>query len=755
MLFTNYVTSAWRNILRYKLFSIINIMGLAIGLAAVMLIALFVRYETSYDSFWKNSDNIYRPHVKFEAMNNDPFEFARMATVQKSFLLKDFPEIENVARIMPRLPIPTLSLNNEVYEENIVLVDPETIEIFDFKLLAGNLKSSLQKNNYIILSETLAKKHFGENNPIGQTLSINFNLFERDYTVGAIIEDVPQNSMLDFSAMVLLDENDFANTGMLTNDIWPSSFTYILANSSFELEEFNNKMPNYIDRNFTIRLGISDDKKSDVISIESIALKDLHFKSYGEFETKPRNDQNTIYIYIAVSILILLIASINFMNLSTARATLRAKEIGLRKLAGAAKRMLIIQFLSESVIYAFTALLIGLVMVEISIPFYADIVNLPLNLEYTSIEVLAILLLPLIVGVLSGIYPAFILSGLRPVSILKSNQSASSNISNNFRNILVIIQFSISTVLFVSTAVIFYQLEHLSSKDLGFNKDKLLVLPVGNRDAITAHTESLINQGKELPDVENVATTGFTVASEGRGAAPFFSDQIDAENAPVISYRSIGYDFFKTYDIEIITGRTYDFLRSDERPSREAIRNGDGYIASIIFNKSALKPLGLETPEEAIGKIIYEPFGNVEEGLNFEYEIIGVIDDLNLNTLKTASQPEAYSIAPDNIQSITIRFKGDPAIIVNDIKAIWEDVIPSVPFSYDHVIDKLISQYLAEKGQMTMFAAFSGLAIFIACLGLFGLASFKNSRKSSMPLTPSSRVSNGPIGEPSRVAKNQ
>ena len=729
LLLANYIKSAWRNILRHKLFSIINIMGLAIGLAAVMLIALYVRYETSYDSFWKNADNIYRPHISYNMEGIDTVSFARMAAIQKSFLSKDFPEIKKITRIMPPFPSPTLSINNEIFEENVVLVDPEITDIFDFKIIAGDIENSLKQNNHIILSATLAKKHFGDNNPIGQTLSMNFNIFTRDYIVGAIIDDVPQNSMLDFSAMALLDENDFGNSPMLTNDLWPSTFTYFMTDSSFKLDDFNSKMPAYIDRNFTIRLGISDNKKSDVISIEALPLKDLHFKSYGEFETKPRNDLNTIYIYIAVSFLILLIASINFMNLSTARAGLRAKEIGLRKLVGAAKRKLIIQFLSESVVFAFTALLIGLVLVEFSIPFYADIVKLPLTLGYNGEELLRLLFLPLIVGVIAGIYPAFILSGLRPASMLKSNQSTTDNLSNKLRNILVIIQFTISTVLFVSTAVIYYQLEHLYSKDLGFSKENLLILPVSNRDSITANAESLINSLKVLPNVAHVTTSGFTIASEGSGAAPYYTDQMDADKAQIISYKTVGYDFFKTYNIPIIAGRSYDPARNDLRPSREAIRRGEGYVSSIIMNRSALRRLNIGSPEEAIGTVIYEPFGTAEEGLTFQRKIIGVIDDLNLNTLKLEAQPETYELSTAYIESITIRFKGSPVQITKDIQSVWESVIPDVPFKYEHVIDKLINQYLTEKGQMTVFAAFSGLAIFIACLGLFGLASFTAERR--------------------------
>ncbi len=729
MLITNYITSAWRNILRHKLFSIINILGLAIGLAAVMLIALYVRYETSYDSFWKNADNIYRPHLTIDTMNMDPVNFARTSAAHRQNFLKDFPEIEKITRIMPPFPTPTLSINNEAFEENVVLVDQEIIEIFDFNVSAGDLANSLKQNNYIVLTETLAKKHFGETDPLGKTLSMNFNIFRQDYIVGAVIEDVPQNSMLDFSAMVLLDENALSDTALLTNDLWPNSFNYFLTNSSFDVEEFNNKMPDFVDRNFTRQIGFSDDKRSDLIKFESINLKDLHLKSYGEFETKPRGDQATIYIYIIVSILILLIASINFMNLSTARASLRAKEIGLRKLVGAAKNKLVVQFLSESIIYAFAALLIGLVIVEVSLPFYANIINLPLKLNYTAFEAIAVLLMTVIVGLLSGIYPAFILSGLRPASILKSNQLNSSNASNKFRNILVIIQFSISTILFVSTAVIYFQLEHLGSKDLGFNKDNLLVLPVNNRDTITSLEETLMNNIRALPNVEHVTTSGFTIASDGSAAAPIYTEEIGRDNAHALSYRSVGYDFFKTYGIKLLAGRSYDRERNDLKPSNDAIRNGEGYVSSMILNRTAIESLNLGTPEEAIGKIVYETFGSKEENLAYQLEIIGVVDDLNLNSLKQESQPEIYDLVPNYTESISIRFNGDPVQFVNDLQIVWQNVIPGVPFNFDHVINKLINQYLAEKGQMTMFAAFSGLAIFIACLGLFGLASFTAERR--------------------------
>ncbi len=729
MLFTNYLTSAWRNILNHKLFSAINILGLAIGLAAVMLIALFVRDELSYDNFWTKADNIYRAHISFFIPGRDPMNAVSMPGPVIHALKKDFPQITNATRIGQSNP--TLVIDGNYFLEDISLVDSDIVNMFDFNVVAGDLSAALNDNSSLVLNQTIANKYFGEKNPINQVINIDFGVFKRDYKVAAIIKDMPTNSQINIKSMISIDEEAWKDEEYMF-----AAWFSINAQLFFELKEGENistisdQINDFINRNFPLLPFAGPDKKmSDLITIKSVNIKDLHLKSIGFGEYRDRGDINTVLIFSAVATLILIIASINFMNLSTARASQRAKEVSLRKVMGASRKNLIFQFLGESILLTLLGLIIALSIVELTLPIYNEILTKQLFINYASVDFIYIIILALSVGTLAGTYPAFILSSFRPVENLKANKSVETSASAKLRAVLVIFQFAVSIALFVSTAVVYGQMLYAKNMDLGYDHENLLIINDLAREDARAKLPTLVKELRRMPQVSNVTWSRFTPGSVNENNTFIRTPEMSSEDVILIGNRGQGYEYFKTYKIPMVAGREYDINRSDLDVSSDDIRAGKGALYPIIINQSGLRKLGFKSAEEAIGKIVYTGVGSPQEKLEAERKIIGVVPDVHFDSLKKTIRPEIYDLDSTYARAISIRFSGDPTTMVDQARALWQQEIITVPFDYNFAEDSLAKQYQAETGQATLFAAFSGLAIFIACLGLYGLASFTAERR--------------------------
>lgn len=722
MILTNYINTAWRNIYNHKLFSAINILGLAIGLAACMLIALFVRDELSYDKNWANADNIYRMHQTFLPTARPPMEFAAAAGPIQHVLQKDFPQMEYAARMAHKRI--TIIQDNNYFEEQVSLVDQDLIKIFDFNQVSGNLNSSLQNQNSLILNQSLANKYFPEEDPIGKTLTLNLDVVEREYVVNGVIEDIPENSVLNIQAMVPIVEEDW-KIFEWQFDSWFSvnsqQFFTLLPGS--DIADVNSRMPTFIDRNFPRDEG--GDAVSSFVELSSMKLTDLHLLAPGN----SGGSMATVLTFSAVATLILIIASINFMNLSTARASQRAKEVSLRKVVGASRKHLVTQFIGESILITLFALFVSLVIIELSLPVYNEIIGKNLSLDYGSNDILYVVGLAVFVGGIGGIYPAFILSSFRPAEVLKANQSSETGSSVKLRAALVIFQFAVSISLFVSTAVVYGQMLYAKNIELGFEKDNLLVINNVFRDAADDKLALLLEEYRRIPNALNVTWSNDAPGVPTENNTSLRTPDKPKNESQLMGNRGIGYDYFETYQIPMLAGRSYDINMNDERATYENIVAGRGHTSSLIVNETALRKFGLGTPEEAIGKLLYRPLSGDGGDVERVHQIIGVIPDVHLDTLKKEIRPEIFELRPEHAQYITIRFSGDPIAMVEQVQAIWEQEVPSVPFSYDFAEENLTEQYAKEQGEMTMFAAFSGLAIFIACLGLYGLASFTAERR--------------------------
>lgn len=720
MKIAHYILASWRHILKNKLFSAINILGLAVGLAAVILISLFVRDELSYDKFWSNADNIYRTETTLKSTGRDDMNFVVTPGPILHVLQKDFPQIEHAARVKKQEP--TLIQDGDIYVQEIAIVDPDIIDIFDFTVVKGDLRSALDTNTGLALNETLTKKYFADRDPIGEILTLDFDNYKRDYVVKAVFEDLPENSQLELSSMALIVEEDWVDSDWIFHQ-WFSlgAQLYYTVPPGTDIAEIQDQMPDFIDRNVPNQSNDPNRKISDFYLLKSINVKDLHLKAFGMGEYRVRGSMNTVITFSAIAVLILVIAIINFINLSTAKASRRAREVSLRKVVGASRKNLINQFLGESIVLSIIAFLISLIIVELSLPIYNDILGKELSITYQASDVILFSLFVLTVGIISAFYPAMVLSNYRPAEILKANQSSESSASTKLRAALVIIQFSVSISLFVSTAVVYGQMQYAKNIDLGYNEENLLVVRGIGRDSILMKKELLASEFKRMPGVSSVTWSNFIPGHMNENNTNLRADGMTREESFSVGNRRVGYDYFKTYDIELLAGREYDISRNDEQVDFDEIKAGNGHRASVIINQTALRRLGLGTPEQAIGKSAFIAAG---EDIDAEYEVIGVIPDLHLESLRKATRAEIYQLTTRYVSAISIRYSGDPLELVENIRSLWQREADGIPFEYEHLTDAVSGQYQSEQGQATMLAAFAGLAILIACLGLYGLASF-------------------------------
>ncbi|QOL26226.1 ABC transporter permease [Thalassotalea sp. LPB0316] len=729
MLLTNYLTSGWRNLFKNKLFSAINIFGLAIGITAVCLISLFVRSELSYDKFWQDSDRIARAHVTFSVPGRDPIASVATPGPFVHALKKDFEQVEYAARL--GLVSPLITHQEQSFIEQISMADADILNIFNFDFIHGNAESALSNPHSLILNETLSEKYFGDQNPVGQTLTMDFGEFKRDFKITAVIADLPDNTQLEVTGLMLIDEADWQDQPWRL-EAWFSvnTQTYFKTYQSDDLAFINSQLDDFTERNFpTLPIGDESAKKTDFIALSAMPLTELHLNASGMGEYRPTGSKTTVYTFSTIAMLILIVAAINFMNLSTARASQRAKEVSLRKVMGASRSNLVVQFLGESVLITLISLVIAVVFIELALPVYNEMLGKTLAVDYLSTDLLALLILSLSVGVLGGLYPAFVLSNFRPATVLKANKSAESGASMSLRYALVVLQFAVSIGLFISTSVVYSQMKYADSMDAGFTKDNLLVVHRLGRDAANEKREMLVKEITKMPGVVDVTWSNETPASGNENNTMVRTEGMAAKDSMLIGQRGVGYNFFKTYQIQLIAGRTYQRDRNDTALTADELREGNNRKSSIIVNESAVRRLGFASPQEALGQSIFMGRGNPEEELEAEMEIIGVVGDVHFESLKSSIRPEIYNLNTEWGAALTIRYQGDADAVVKQVESLWESEVATVPFSYAFVADDVAEQYLAEQGQASMFAGFSGLAILIACLGLYGLASFTAERR--------------------------
>lgn len=701
----NYFKIALRNMFRNKLYSLINLTGLAIGLAACLMIWLWVQDEMNYDRFHTNADRIYRVERKVDFRDihgqtpstSGPFGPA---------LVNDYPEITNYVRVH-RNELSIKDHRNVFRKQQIIVADNSLFEIFDFHLESGDPRTALTKPKSIVLTRDNALKYLGTADAVGKSLTVDWRGTLADFQVTGILEEVPPNSHVQFDVLASIssyppDELNYWHSNFL--------YTYVLLREGASPEESEKRFPGFLTKymgaDITKLLGPETDV-NDVFQLKLYPLLDIHLYPAREFEIEPQGRISSVYLFSAIAFLILIIACINFMNLSTARASKRAREVGIRKTVGAHRRQLQGQFLGESVLLAFMALILAVLLIGLFIPVFNSISGkfLSMDMLFQVSNWIILVGIALAAGLLAGSYPAFYLTRYDPARVLKGGAQSGTG-KSIFRSSMAVIQFGISITLIIGTLIIFKQLDYIQKKSLGFDKENVIILSAES-NAIRQNIEAFRNTLTQDPRVKSVA-----VSSHVPGSALFTDTAYkrpDSDDVFPLIFMYTDYEFVDTYGFEVTHGRAF---------SKEFGTDIDG---AIMLNEAAAREIGY-MPEEAVGKKLLR-FISLNEFT--EFTIVGVVKDFHFKSLHRIIEPFLLVLDPQNFNTISVRvMPGDIWGTIGFIQQKWGEIFPGEQFEYNFLDSRIDLLYRSESRMRSIFLIFSILSIFVACLGLFGLATF-------------------------------
>jgi putative ABC transport system permease protein len=722
-MFKNYLVTAYRNLLTFKLDSALNISGLVIGLTAALLIVLFIRHEISYDKFWQDSERLYRIQTRWIMEGRDDINIVNSAGPLKAALQAYFPnEVQTAARL--HIHNPVVYVGSESFTDKVTFADPEILDIFNFEIVSGDARAALQGNASIILNEALARKYFGDADPIGKILTLDNRYLRRDYQVLAVMRDLPANTHLDIQAMIKIDENDYIgqNGSWMFSD-WNSSnnHTYLKLNEGSTIEMLSRQMDDFTDANLVVSTG----KASDSNKFISIAVPDIHLHSEGDGSMKPDGDVEIVYAFTLIAFLIVIVATINYVNLSTARAGQRAREISVRKLMGAKRGQLVLQQLGESTLIVALALLLTVLLVELALPFFNNFLNLELDLDLADPLILAALLSTMfVVGGLSGLYPALILSSCRPSDNLRATASNSTRGAIRARNILVVFQTAVTVGLIVATTVVYAQLTYFRWLDRGFEPGHLLVVEAVSRSAITDKKETLRTVVENLPNVSSAALSFEAPTLFYENNTRVWIPGEDENQSYSLGSTRVDTNYLQALQIPLLAGRFYrSDMALDLAPTRGDLTDGSVLQRNIVINARAVEALNMGTPEQAIGQTIETRYELDESTAKAHLTIVGVIGNANLHSAKKAVRPEIYQLYP-SYHHLLVRYTGAGQEVLASIRGIWSDMVPGEPFEYFYVDQALDEEFQSETNQANIFLSFALLTMVVGCLGLYGLAAF-------------------------------
>lgn len=714
---TNYLKIALRNLFKQKVYSLINILGLSVGIASCLLIVMFVLHETSFDKFQANADHIYKVALERKYPNHST-NYAIIPDSYAGVMLHDFPEVAQVIRLGGPFNDIAVTFRDERNEEKrfeedfIMAADSNFFKFFSIKLLKGEPDKVLSQLTDVVLTQSTARRYFGNLDPINKTI----RCFERDFNISGICEDVPENSHMKFDLLFKWDDN--INGNGRTNFITFSAHTYLELKPGADPQALEAKFPNMVDTYAAAQieqdLGKSwqDYKKAGngyryfLQPLTSIHLDPANI----EAKMTAGGNINYVYFLISVALLILVIACINFMNLATARSAERSREVGLRKAMGSLKGQLISQFLTESIVLSLFSTALALGLAQLALPFFNNLADKSLSLHFSPLLIASLLGVALLVGVLAGSYPAFALSSFNPVLVMKGNFTGSKK-GSWLRNGLVVFQFFISIILIVGTLVVSNQMKYMQSKSLGFDKENIVV--VEQAGALGPQATAFVEELKRLPGIESASTSFGLLGRQ----ADFFGAQFTAEgSSDVLTTKAlvIDDDFAQTIGFQYAQGKGFSKETNDS--------------LYILLNETAVRAMDIEDP---IGKKLSQVQRNDNGNVTVQYTIIGVIKDFNFQSLRDPITPLAIfnnENAGGAIGYAYARIKGkNLAESLNLIEAKWRSLATGQPFKYLFLDQNLNQQYDAEQRAGNIFAVFSGLAIIIACVGLFGLAAYTTS----------------------------
>ncbi|MGD8778034.1 MAG: ABC transporter permease [Ignavibacteria bacterium] len=708
----NYFLIALRNLLKYKAFSLINILGLTIGITCTILIFLYVQDEISYDEYHSKAGRIFRITEDIEPSERS----ASMPFPVAEALKTDFPDmVESYVRLFD-FQTPTFVVEYEnssgqrtqVNEPNIFYADTTLFEVFDFKLLRGNPVDAFANPNSALLSESTAKRYFGNENPVGKIIRLDGQF---DINVTGVVEDTPKNTHFKYDILLTMTTLRTVAPGLLqfANWYWNPCWTYIVLSKNTNPEDLKAQFPEFINKYF--RQAIKD-----LVKMDLQPLTDIHLYSHRDFEITANSDVTLVYIFSIIAVFVLIIAAINFINLSTARSIKRAREVGVRKVMGAVKSQLIYQFLAESVLISIIAIIVSIPLVYLTLPALNALAVKQIEFSLLSnfplwVSLFAIII---VIGFFAGLYPALFLSAFQPVKVL-SGKIDKLGAGAFLRKTLVVSQFAVSIFLIVGTIITYNQLKHLRNANLGFDKEQVILIPSA-RSSLLPRYQQFKDQIELHENIKSVSASNMIIGAETQSATYTYEGR---ETQQQISAYFIRHDFIKTTGIELLAGRgfTKDFAVVDDSN------------ANVVVNESFVKKAGWGDPQSAIGK-------RLQGTLEGELRIIGVVNDFHFNPLRQPIGPFIMNLGP-NIQSrnfftnfIYVRLATENfSSTIDFLETKFKEFVPERPFEYFFLDDRLNRLYQAEDSLGKVATVFSFFAIVVACLGLFGLASFTAEQK--------------------------
>lgn len=697
----SYLLVAWRSLRKQRLYALVNILGLTIGLACFVLILRYVQFELSYDTFHEKGDRIYR------VVKQDPGNvylgtdhFAVTPVPLANTLLEDFPEVEEATLIDNQTAL--LSHGEQHFYEDGIASKQAFFDIFTFPVLHGSPEALLTDPSAIVLTASFAEKMFGDANPVGETIDFQYYSTKVTYTVTGVIADVPPNAHFSFTYIIPLSSTSNYRRQVedgeyrWNNNSW---YTYLVLQDGADPKALEAKLPAIVEQN----VADPDDDPTEWTRYYLQQLTDIHLHSNINFEIGTNSSIRYVYLFGAIAIVILLLACFNYMNLAVARSIKRAKEVGMRKVVGARRGQLVVQFIGESVLMALVALGLALVVVHVTLPLFGQWMERELMMDYagSGVLVLSLLALTLLVGVLSGSYPALVMSGLKPSAVLKGT-GLKMNGRSRLRSTLIVLQYAASIALVVGSLIIYQQLQYIQTKDVGYARDQIVVFPLRDSDAY-AQVPVLKEELLRHSSIVQVSSSGHLPSRISNQTGIRGWEGASEEDRLQIYNSRAGVDFVETFEIPIIAGRnfSYDF------PSDT--------LGAYLFNETAIRAMGW-TPEEAVGKEIKFWRG--------DGPIVGVMQDFHLHSLHQEIQPLMLVFDPNAASMLAVKIQGAniPETLAT-IQAAYEQITP-FPFDYSFFDEAFDNLYKAEMRLGETLGYFTLLALLIASLGLFGLAAF-------------------------------
>lgn len=706
----NYLKVAWRNLLRHKMYTFIKIGGFALGIAACLLIALFIQDELNYDNYYENGDRVYRL-INRDDSQGELMRWTAFQAPIADVLTKDFPEIERVARLIPynwynagSNQFRPLSAEENNYESTFAYADPALLDILEIKMVYGSSESALSEPNQIVISRKIADKYFPGQDPVGETIILNEEL-DKPFKVGGVMEDLPPNTHLKHDFFITLEAVEFW-PGEQASWCCSNYNTYVRLRPGASASALEQKLlsvrDNYMVPFFKRQNNQGADEMAKHHSFELQAIKDIHLRSKGIGDFYRNSDTRIVWLFGGIAIFILLLAVINFINLSTAKSANRAKEVGLRKVVGSFRSNLIRQFLTESILFSLLAFVLGILLAKAALPFFNSIAGKSLTIPWTDWQFYPILTGSLLfIGMLAGLYPSLYLSGFQPIQVLKGSLSQGSK-NKKLQASLVVFQFSISVILIISAFVVSRQMNFILHTELGYEKEQVMVLHGTNTlgEQLPTFKEQLL----QLSTIKNATASNYLPVSDAkRDQNEFWQEGKEQEELGIgAQIWEVDEDYIATLGIQLAEGRNFS---SDIATDATA----------LIINEQMVKKLGFESP---LGK-------RVTNGFRPPFTIIGIMKDFHFESMKGRITPLCLELVKETPATLALKLEAEQVSnAITEITGVWDAFLPNQTIRYTFLDERFAKMYEGVERTRKIFTGFSILAIIIACLGLFALSAF-------------------------------